>query len=392
MFLSIFIYLSHYQIFNQIVLNIINSINAILGFYLLLSGEKKRLFWTGGFIGLFWFYWIGFSFRFYDATLIIPLMMIFVSLGYATIFWIIGIFESPFVKALLVLGLSYIHPLNFNWFIPELTMVDSFFGIQKWQFGLFLLSIALFIKLKSWYKLTSLVLLVASINFTAYQPLDYSKKIISISDTKVEQNIKWEESYRDESIQNNLNIIYSAIKNRYEIIILPESSFALFLNLQPNLLKKLKKLSKEITIITGALYSEEYDSYNSTYYFINGEVKIVHKVYLVPFGEEIPLPSFAKKYINEIFYNGAQDYKTADKPSDIEIDGEVFRNAICYEATRDELFEGNPKFMIAMSNNAWFTPSIEPTLQKYLLRYFSIIHNTVIYHCANKGGTAVINR
>jgi len=389
--LSFFIYLSHYEIFNQTILEFINSLNAVLGFYLLLKGDKKTLFWSGFFIAFLWFYWIGFSFRFYDATFVIPMMIFFVCLVYGTLFWIIGIFKNPFVKALLFLGFSFVHPLNFNWFIPELTMLDTFFGITKWQFGLFLLAIALFIELKSWYKSIAILALLGSVNYTQHLPLPLSKQKIYLSQTSVKQDIKWEESYRDESIQNNLNIIYKAIEQKYEIVVISESAFALFLNVEPLLMEKLKSLSKEITIVTGGLYADGTDSYNSTYYFVDGEVTIANKVILVPFGEEIPLPKFLGKIINEIFYNGAEDYKTADNPTDIEIHGEIFRNAICYEATREELFQYDPKFMIAMSNNAWFTPSIEPTLQKMLLRYFSRKHNTVIYHCANNGGTAVIH-
>jgi len=389
--LSLFIYLSHFEVLNQNILIIVNSINVILGFYIVLSSDKKTLFWSGFFIGLFWFYWIGFSFRFYDAVYVIPLMMLFVSLGYGIIFWIIGIFKNPLGRVILFTLLSYLHPLSFNWFIPELTLLDTLFGIEKWQFGLFLLSIALFIELRSWFKLLSLVVLLASVNYSSYKPLELSKQKIYLSQTFVEQDKKWEESYKDESIQNNFNIIYDAIRRKADIVVISESAFALFLNVEPVLMKRLKELSKEITIVTGALYADNTDSYNSTYYFIDGNVTIANKVILVPFGEEIPLPKFFKKIVNDLFYNGAEDYKTADKPTDVNIHGEIFRNAICYEATREELFEGDPKFMIAMSNNAWFTPSIEPTLQKILLRYFSRKHHTVIYHCANKSGTTIIH-
>lgn len=389
--LSLFIYLSHYDIVSEITLKIINTFNAVLGFYLLLQGDKKTLFWSGFFIGIFWFYWIGFSFRYYEAIYMIPLMVLFVSISYGLIFWIIAVFKHPVIRALLFLGLSYLHPLKFNWLIPELTLIDTFFGIAKWQFALFLFAISLFIILRSWYKLISMVILLLSINFIPPKPLERSSQKIYVSDTAVSQDIKWKESYRDESIQNNLNIIYQAIKKQYDIVILTESAFALFLNMEPILIEKLKTLSKEITIVTGALYSDGVDSYNSTYYFIDGDIQVAHKVMLVPFGEEIPLPRFLNKLINDIFYNGAEDYKTADKPTEIKINGENFRNAICYEATREELYENDPKFMIATSNNAWFTPSIEPTLQKMLLRYLSLKHHTVIYHAANRGGSTVIH-
>jgi len=359
---------------------------------MLLKADKRVLFWSGFFIGILWFYWIGFSFRFYNATFVIPIMMLFVALCFGIIFWIIGIFQSPFMRILLFLGLSFVHPLNFNWLILELTLIDSFFGISKWQFGLFLLSIAFFITLKSWWKMISLLVIIASINFTPNNALPLSNQKIYLSNTSLSQDIKWKEHYAGESIQNNLNIIYKAIKQEYDIVVLSESAFALFLNQEPILMERLKELSKDITIVTGALYSDGYDSYNSTYYFVDTKVKIANKVILVPFGEQIPLPNFLKKILNDIFYNGAEDYKTADNPTDIDIKGEIFRNAICYEATREELYVGNPKLIIATSNNAWFTPSIEPTLQKFLLRYFSIKYQTVIYHSANKGGTAVINQ
>ena len=36
--------------------------------------------------------------------------------------------------------------------------------------------------------------------------------------------------------------------------------------------------------------------------------------------------------------------------------------------------------MIVISNNAWFTPSIEPILQKQLLRYYAKKYGISIYH------------
>jgi apolipoprotein N-acyltransferase len=317
-------------------------------------------------------------------------MMLFVGLGYGLLFWIIGIFKSPYVRALLFVGFSFVHPLSFNWLILELTLLDSFFGITKWQFALFLLSIAIFITLKSRYKALALLALLGSFNYQPHVSLPLSNQKIHLTQTKVQQDIKWENSYKDESVQNNLNIIYQAISQKADMVIISESAFAMFLNVEPLLMQKLKTLSKKITIVTGALYADGTDSYNSTYYFIDGEVTVANKVILVPFGEEIPLPKFLNKIINKAFYNGAEDYKTAKKPTDIKINGEIFRNAICYEATRDELFVYPRKFMIAISNNAWFTPSIEPTLQNLLLRYYSKIYKTVIYHSANMGKNALI--
>ncbi len=387
--LSAFIYLHYFGVENQLFLKIVTSFTAIFAFYLLLRCERKTLFWAGAFSALLWFYWVPFSFRYYDLAYLIPLLSLFFSFVYGMIFWFIGLF-SPIVRAMLIMILSFIHPLNYNWFVPDMAFIDSFFGIEKWQFGLILLSLALFIMSRHPWRYLSLFIMIAALNFTPNTPLPLPKQSIYLAALHTDQKRKWDDAYRDESIQINLNIIYDAILKEYDIVVLSESAFALFLNKTPTLMEKLKVLSQDITIVTGALYFDGENSFNSTYYFIDGKMQIANKVVLVPFGEEIPLPKFISRFINKIVYDGAEDYIAASKPSDINIHGEVFRNAICYEATRSELFEGNPKFMIATSNNAWFTPSIEPTLQKLLLRYFSRLHKTVIYHSANMGENALI--
>jgi apolipoprotein N-acyltransferase len=46
--------------------------------------------------------------------------------------------------------------------------------------------------------------------------------------------------------------------------------------------------------------------------------------------------------------------------------------------------------MIVLSNNGWFTPSIEPTLQKLLLQYYSKKYGTTIYHSVNMSESYVV--
>jgi len=46
--------------------------------------------------------------------------------------------------------------------------------------------------------------------------------------------------------------------------------------------------------------------------------------------------------------------------------------------------------MIVLSNNGWFTPSIEPILQRLLLQYYSQKYGTTIYHAVNMSDSYVI--
>ena len=213
--LSLFIYLSYFGIESSIFLKLINTFFAILGFFILLKCDRFVLFWSGVFIGLFWFYWIGFSFRYYDFTYLIWIMVLFVCVGYGLIFWVIGFFAHPFIRVLILVFFSYFHPLGFNWLIPELSLIDSFIGIEKWQFGFFLFSIALGIVLKKWYKLLAIIPFLLSCNYSPPKPLPMPKQSIYIQEPKIDQGKKWNPSYLDTLIKYNFDTIHKAIDEKY---------------------------------------------------------------------------------------------------------------------------------------------------------------------------------
>ena len=103
------------------------------------------------------------------------------------------------------------------------------------------------------------------------------------------------------------------------------------------------------------------------------------------------LPHCSKHIINNTFFNGAQDYKASPDATDFIIKGIKFRNAICYEATTDKIFDNlNSKYMIAISNNAWFVPSIQPTLQNLLLKYYAKKYNVKIFSITNMSENKII--
>ncbi len=159
--LSLFIYLHYFGLENQLFLQVITTFSALLAFFMLLESRRITLFWTGAFTALLWFYWVPFSFLYYDLTYIIPLLTLFFSFIYGLIFWFVGLF-SPIVRVLAILSLSFIHPLNYNWFVPEMAFIDSFFGIEKWQFGLILTALALFIMIKHPLRYLSLLIMIGA--------------------------------------------------------------------------------------------------------------------------------------------------------------------------------------------------------------------------------------
>ncbi|MBA1421383.1 MAG: apolipoprotein N-acyltransferase [Epsilonproteobacteria bacterium] len=404
---SAFIYLNYFDF----SVAWMNTLLGIASLYLLLQSETKIWFISGAFFGLFWFWWIALSLIHYDMVWAAPIEILIIMLTYGILFafisWLSEKIAYSFVgvsaprptllslvlKAVGLLALSYIHPFSFDWFKPELMFVESYVGIEKWQFGIVLVGIVLTLWQRKRYYLLCILF--------AYTPLPTHTpqipKDIALVTTHTSVHDKWNKALHQAQFDALFKQIDEAITNKKKLVILPESVFPIFLNRDQMLLTKLQERAKHISIITGGLYWDGKTPRNSTYIFTNGQVSIANKVLLVPFGEANPLPDFLSDWVNEVFYDGAVDYKASDKVIDYKIDGITYRNAICFEATSEKLYEKDkeghhPKNMIVLSNNGWFHPSIESSLQKLLLEYYSKKYGTTIYHAINMSGSYVIHK
>lgn len=376
----------------------VNTILGLLTFYYLLKADKKVWFWFGFFMATLWFWWLSVSFKNYGFAWAIPIGILFSSTSFGLLFAFFGTISeflaryhkslNLLFKAFILLVFSYIHPFGFDWYKPELVFTNSFIGIEKWQFALVLFALILSIYKKQFLFL--LLILGAYPYASHFQEQEALSQNIALSNFHINVIDKWKPELQQKHIDMVFGTIDQAIDDKKSLVILPESIFALFLNQQPRLMEALLERSHKISIVLGALYIDEKIPRNSTYIFKDGNYSIANKVVLVPFGEANPLPKFMGKIINELFFDGAPDYVAAKEPIDYEVNGKKFRNAICYEACSEPLYEGEPKNMIVISNNGWVSPSIEPTQQKILLQYYSKKYGTTIYHSVNMSNSYII--
>jgi apolipoprotein N-acyltransferase len=347
--------------------------------------KKHSFFQTGIFIGIFWFYWIGLSFRFYNLTFLIPFVILIIGLFYGSVFWLIKKGEM-FIKniylkktyyiLIFTFAFDYLSPFTFDWLKPEVLFVNSFYGVDKLTLFIVFSAVLFYENNKKF-----LLFLFIPLFFISKPPAMPNLRIY-LASTDVPQNVKWQKRYIPFEIENNFKIINKALKNNYEVVVLPESAFPLFLNLHRDLMQKLKNLSKKIVIVTGALHYKNKKFFNSTYIFNKGEVKILDKHLLVPFGEYIPLPFFEKE-INHIFFGDSSDYSTSKNFGIFNIKNYRFINAICYELTSEDLYKLKPSYIIGMSNLAWFKPSIMPSLQEMLIKAYARKYKKIVFHSIN---------
>ncbi|MEA3498833.1 MAG: apolipoprotein N-acyltransferase [Campylobacterota bacterium] len=383
---SFFIYLDYFSFSNPIV----ETIVALFGFYILFRLNRRELFVSGFLIAILWFWWIGYSFVYYELSYLIPIVLIGIGIIYGILFYLGGLFNNLIYKVIYFFSLSFFEPFGFNWFKLELPFINSYFGTTKIDLAVILISTALllYFQKRDKFKIAIVIYCISLILLSIFNKPTLNMKPsilkINIQNTQIAQEKKWDKKFRDEILEENFKNIKLSIDKNDEVIIFPETAFPIVLNHQANIKDMLLVYSYDITIVLGSLFEKGGLLYNSTYMFQDGKISVAHKVVLVPFGEAVPLPQKIRDIINDTFYNGAKDYETAKTPTTFSIKGVKFRNAICYEATTDKVYENlDTQYVIAISNNAWFTPSPQPVLQKLLMKYYSYKYNLYIYSVTN---------
>lgn len=385
LFFSAYIYWEHFALTSKTL----NTISGLIALYALLHAPKRTVVISGFWIGLLWCYWIGFSFQYYGLGWATWLVALGFGIVYALYYGTMALTTNPFLRAFILFGLTFVWPMDFNWMQPELIFVESYLGFEKWQFVLVLFTLALSGWFEGFKKTFPLLLLIGAIQ-TSYETPPLPNLKIKLISTDISQDFKWQSERLDQTIQENFDAIDDAIAKGYDLVVLPESAFPLYMNEYDVISEALAKRSQHIAILTGTLHKEDGLNYNVSYLFDQGNITVAKKTILVPFGEYIPLPEFLRGWVNREIFGGGADFVTAEKPTDFTIKGVNFRNAVCYEATRKELYTPEVRYMIAVSNNGWFKPSIEPTVQKLLIRFYARKNQTIVFHAANGGGSGIV--
>ncbi|MBF7069429.1 apolipoprotein N-acyltransferase [Campylobacter volucris] len=378
----------YFSFFENLFLEFISPFLSIYGLVLLLrSKNKMSYFFTGFFIGILWFWWIGLSSIYFNLSYLIPIEILIIGIVYGFLFFICYFLKFDFLRLCGIFLLSFIHPLGFDWLNWGILSVYGIFEASyKGVIVIFLIAYFYYEGyISRYYKMAIILILIligAQYEQKYAQDLNLNYKLI-------QTNISQDQKFIQENLQAHSNMIIDeileAIKEKKELIIFPETAFAFALNKSPYYIQALKELSHKIIIIVGAISTTTTNTYNSTYVFNNGDIEIFNKYYLVPFGEEIPIfKNFFKKY----FYN-LDEFSKGEKLNQYTLNNQIITNAICYEATKEKLYQ-NSNIIIAISNNAWFNHSSQYKLQNLLLKFYANNYNVNIYHATNGKESMVI--
>lgn len=378
----------YFSFFENIFLETLSPFLAIWGLILLLRTKSaKGYFWTGFLTGLFWFWWVGLSAIYFDLNYLVPVIALIMGLVYGVLFRICFLFKFDFLRLCAIFALSFIHPLGFDWLEWGIYTAYGFFDSSlRGIICLFLIAYFIYEGYISRYYKIAIVLILF---FTGFHYEEKTATTLPFSYKLINTNISQDQKFLQEKLILNSNTLLSeisrAILEKKELVILPETAFAF--NLQGTKYEDfLKELSHKIIIITGAFYTKDGQTYNSTYVFRQGKSYIFNKHFLVPFGEEIP---FFKELVKKYFLPNMEEFTRGPVQSQYKLNNSLITNAICYEATKEQNYK-NSKIIIALSNNAWFKHSSEYKLQKLLMQFYANKYGVSVYHATNGKENAVI--
>lgn len=378
----------YFSFFENIFLETLSPFLAIWGLILLLRTKSaKGYFWTGFLTGLFWFWWVGLSAIYFNLNYLVPVIALIMGLVYGVLFRICFLFKFDFLRLCAIFALSFIHPLGFDWLEWGIYTTYGFFDSSlRGIICLFLIAYFIYEGYISRYYKIAIVLILF---FTGFHYEEKTATTLPFSYKLINTNISQDQKFLQEKLILNsntlLNEISRAILEKKELVILPETAFAF--NLRGTKYEDfLKELSHKIIIITGAFYTKDGQTYNSTYVFRQGKSYIFNKHFLVPFGEEIP---FFKELVKKYFLPNMEEFTRGPVQSQYKLNNSLITNAICYEATKEQNYK-NSQIIIALSNNAWFKHSSEYKLQKLLMQFYANKYGVSVYHATNGKENAVI--
>lgn len=249
----------------------------------------------------------------------------------------------------------------------------------------------------------SLVLVYGIWRLQQQADLDASAHTLSIGvvQANIDQAIKWNEAYRDETLRRYSSLSQEAGK-KTDLLIWPEAATPFFFEQEPAYQGQVLDIAKNThspLLLGSPTLRFQQDGrpylYNSAFLVTDeGRVSARYdKRHLVPFGEYIPLRSIL--FFLDKLVVGIGDFKSGEGAMTMQIptvpagSGPRFGVAICFEVIFPDLVrrmaQEGANFLVTITNDAWFGDSAAP-YQHFGMVVFRAVENHLGFaRAANTG-------
>ncbi len=147
-------------------------------------------------------------------------------------------------------------------------------------------------------------------------------------------------------------------------------------------------------LLLGGFYQNEQGKHeNSVLALSQGGREIYSKQHLVPFGEYIPLLGYLR-WLNQWMQIPSDNLNAGTGVTTLQLSDNIAQLSICYEdAYANETLKGLPQanMLINVSNDGWFTGSIEPYQHMEIARMRAIETGRYLLRATNIGVSGIVN-
>jgi len=226
-----------------------------------------------------------------------------------------------------------------------------------------------------------------------------------ITASVLQGNIYQDDKFKPEQLEPTLKLYTDMTHNNKEsdLIVWPETALPTnFRFHMDDLIFPLQELAKkqQLTIMLGGFYENEKGGYENSILSITASNREVYsKQHLVPFGEYIPLLNYLRwldEWIQLPYDNVAsgKDKDTLLVSGKNESENYLAQMTVCYEDVfGEEIIESLPeaKLLINVTNDGWFTGSLEPYQHMQIARMRSIETGRYMIRSTNTGPSGIID-
>jgi apolipoprotein N-acyltransferase len=230
---------------------------------------------------------------------------------------------------------------------------------------------------------------------------------VAVLQPNIDQDVKWDPEYRDQTIRVLVNLSYEAKREGATLIIWPETATPFYLFEDPFYRDLVYDVAADLSVdlLTGTVERDPRPNVvrGRDHYRYNAAALITPardvagryaKVRLVPFGEHIPWEADAPAVTETLFANSG-DFTPGPGWEVIRPPGYDFGCLICYEAVFPDISRaysrGGADFLVNITNEAWFGRTNAP-YQTLSSAVFRAVENRSWYvRAANTGVTCFID-
>jgi apolipoprotein N-acyltransferase len=407
------------------------SLFCFVPLFLLIPGNRPgRLFWYFSLAGFLFrlgnLYWIYFVIEHYSKVHpllvvgILILLCIMLALYWGVIGWLLGFLASRIglEKALWIAPFTWIvlewllNILQFPWDLTgyslyreiRIAQLASWFGVYglSWLIVAVNASIAIFIVLqKSYYSVVLATLTVIAALYGEWrtsQPIRGESLEVGVVQANIPQDVKINYQFAEEVNRKHIQMTKELLQNgKPDIVFWSESATMYSFPIGGEWSRQVMDLarSNRTPILLGSDAYVDKKVFNSSFLIDErgGIAGQYSKMYLVPFGEFVPLKRlffFADKLVPEI-----SDFSPGESYTQFPLKDKTFAVNICFEIVFPQLARSlcnaGSGLLVTITNDAWFGRTCAPYQHFTMAVMRSIENRRYLVRAANTGISGIID-